>query len=813
MHRMSSAPSHAAQCRWVHRLPTSQAASPCAQTRLVARDRTPQPRQQPGQQHPGTPSAPTIVAVSPRYPLAAPPPAYPPSASRSRSYTPERQRLHGGQPHPAVQKDGAASSSARSQRYAASPVSRGATSSITACPPNRPPATAVATQRFEKCQEGSIVQIGHYKFQCHGMLGRGSFSEVYAATTHGAKESTEAAIKDITCKSQEELQQALFEAHLLSSLSGDLANRGQHEAMLSSALKIPLYLAHQVDQSRAGEWHVRMAMTRVPGEALDTFLKRTGPGKVCTAAHLRRSLDLAAQLILQIGPTLERVSEHAWHRDVNSHNILICDETTAGSLSHSQHAEKLAAHASFCLIDFGLAVEVQTWPTCWKTADIGGDCRYWPPSSWLMSFYGAEAMKGKPDLCRQYQTRLDIYGLAVTALELLCIEVLGADRQADVEQLPQEWKALLRSWASFWSDVSRWHSQVYDVFSRGGDITPLYTRLAQECVVDKVLAHVLTVRENLRACAKDAETGMGHRELLCVLAEMLDEGSQIALQDMILAVDPGPGHQQKVAPPRSPIGNTGPLAAAPRRAKGHSLQAQPPALHQHSSQPVPPVLSPSPSLLLPAPATPAYPSTGQSTPTACIGQQWPPQAACRSGQGPSTPTAWQWYSPGTVGQITSPTAGSQPVQQPSRSAALAQQAAGITFQNEAWRGGSHTPQMLPRGPCPHSYVPSPTAGMTTPSASTRPTVTRAVSVQPAARRPEVPTQSRSYACPVPADAHQPPMARPLLATSGSSTPLHTVQRAPSPAGLVTKVHRANERGGLSSVSRTYQLSRAKLAGA
>eukprot|EP00971_Amphidinium_carterae_P344909 6485586-Amphidinium_carterae.1 len=35
----------------------------------------------------------------------------------------------------------------------------------------------------------------------------------------------------------------------------------------------------------------------------------------------------------------------------------------------------------------------------------------------------SEAMKGRADLCRQYQTRLDIYGLAVTALELLGIEV------------------------------------------------------------------------------------------------------------------------------------------------------------------------------------------------------------------------------------------------------------------------------------------------------------------------------------------------------------------------------------------------------
>jgi len=779
MHRMSSAPSHPAQCRWVHRLPTSNVTSPCAQTRHGTRDRTPQPRQLTGQQHPSTSlAAPTIIAVSPHPPQ---------SAARSRSFTPE---LPQGHPYPVVQTEGASSST---RRCATSPVSRGAVS-ITACPPNRPPATPVAQQRFEKCQEGSSVQIGTFKFQCHGMLGRGSFSEVYAATAHS--DGTEAAIKDITCKSQEELQQALFEAHLLSGLSAD--SRKQAAAAASSRLKIPLYLSHQVDQSKAGEWHVRMAMTRVPGEALDTFLKRAGPGKTATTNQLRCALSLAAQLILQIGPTLERVSEHAWHRDVNSHNVLICDETTAGSLSRSQDSQKLLDNANFCLIDFGLAVEVKTWPSCWKTADIGGDCRYWPPSSWLMSFYGAEAMKGRADLCRQYQTRLDIYGLAVTALELLGIEVLGVDKQADVEDLPQEWKDLFRSWTSFWSDVTRWHSQVYEVFSRGGDITPLYTRLAQESVVEKVLAHAQAVREDLRACAKDAETALGHRELLCVLAEMLDEGSQVALQDMILAVQPT--QRPKVAPPK--IGATVPLAAPPR-AKGHSLQAQPPAVRSHSSKPVPtPLVSPSPSLLLPAPASSGYPSTGQCTPTACAGQQGPTQSACRSGQGHHTTSAWQWYSPGAVGPLTPPTSGSQPAQQPTRSAVYAPQAAsGMAFQNEAWRG-AHTPQLLTRGPCPHSYVPVGTM----PAANGRPTVARAVSVQPSARRPEVAPQSRSYACPVSTD-YQLPMSRPMLPASGSATPM---QRAPSPAAVVTKVHRANERGLL---SRPYQLSRAKLAGA
>ena len=40
---------------------------------------------------------------------------------------------------------------------------------------------------------------------------------------------------------------------------------------------------------------------------------------------LRRGCELAASLVKQIGPTLEQMAPLAWHRDVNSHNILVSD--------------------------------------------------------------------------------------------------------------------------------------------------------------------------------------------------------------------------------------------------------------------------------------------------------------------------------------------------------------------------------------------------------------------------------------------------------------------------------------------------------
>jgi len=746
-----------------------------------------------------------------------------------------------------------------------------------------PPAAAPATPKLEKCQEGARISVGQFKFLCQGLLGRGSFSEVYSATLMSGKNGSEAAIKDITCRSQHELQQALFEAHLLCSLNNGSPSR-RSAAEVSRPLKIPLYLSHQVDQSNACEWHVRMAMTKVPGEALDAFLKRASPDRLPAQDRLRSGLALAAQLVVQIGPTLDQVSEHAWHRDVNSHNILISDESTqssgGGTLDRSGDLENLASKASFWLIDFGLAVEVKTWPTSWQTADIGGDCRYWPPSSWLMSFYGAEAMKGKADLCRQYETRLDIYGLAVTALELLCIEVVGVDRQADVEELGEEWQELLQAWGSFWSDVSRWHAQVYEVFSRGGDITSLYTRLAKERVVDTVLEHLTAVRRCLRACAKDVETAHGHRELLCVLAEMLDEGSQVTLQDMVLAVDPKSVVSSKAAE-KSVSAPPGPALAPPpplKKPNGHSLQAPPPMpsfvpltipvpVSQQQQKPALP--SPTPSLVLPvqqqvsSPAGAAplpvfgVPPTRQPSPA---GSRWATPQPNRVLQGltsaSSSAPQGQWRaalgaglpSPATSSGLQPAAAAAQncrgrsPVHTHSSPSCFAREVTSTT-----WRPApaSYTPQLFPRaagvpraaspsppgpaGACVSSFVPMPA----TPGTATglRPAVTRAVSVQPAARRPDPAAaaaaarasgtqtpQSRSYTvCPTAPGVQQPPPPGALMRPVTSPCVAHhppTAHRAASPAAThVLSTPRGPAEDKSKVVANRTHLGRAKLAGA
>merc|ERR1719498_360909 len=390
---------------------------------------------------------------------------------------------------------------------------------------------------------GAEAVIGAYRFRCTGVLGRGSFSEVWAGEEVGGQsaEPLEVALKDINCQAKSDLQQALFEANMILDFASG-AQCSYSKGSPPPQLRIPRYLSHRVDPRKgSGDgWRVRMAMTRVPGEPLDSFLKKHPPAGQDVQSAVRRGCMLAMQMIRQLAPTLDIISQRAVHRDVNAHNVLLSDAVDGGVFRSNAEPEEAASRANFWLIDFGLAVDSTTWSTAWREADIGGDCRYWPQSSWFVCFWGADEIAAKKDLSAQYTNRLDIFGLGITALELLCTTALDGSNAAGCQTgssdgLRGSWRRLLDAWTKYWTDVTRWHTMIYRVFSLGGDVGPLYQELAKERVVDKILTRMANIRQCLRQCVNRTEDPR-IQSLLGVLAEMLDESSSFGFREAVQAL-------------------------------------------------------------------------------------------------------------------------------------------------------------------------------------------------------------------------------------------------------------------------------------
>lgn len=244
-------------------------------------------------------------------------------------------------------------------------------------------------------------------------------------------------------------------------------------------------------------------------------------------------------LVRQLGPTLERISRLAWHRDVNPRNVLISDGST-GQLLDSTAPKASVSNARFWLIDFGLAVDSRSWGARWSTSAISGDCRYWPTSAWLMWLSGPEGVRENQKWVTQYETKLDSYALGIMALEMLCSPALANDDGNKIDpktdELRGSWRRLLTAWTKYMRDVTRWHGEIFRVFSSGGDIAPLYNKLSQERAAEVVQHRVATLCSCLRACV-DRTHDPAIQNLLWAVSELIDENSNVSLREAVKAVN------------------------------------------------------------------------------------------------------------------------------------------------------------------------------------------------------------------------------------------------------------------------------------
>lgn len=369
-------------------------------------------------------------------------------------------------------------------------------------------------------------------FVLDGILGKGSFGVVYCAyeedsTTDG--KPVEAAVKEIRCRSEKERKQAEYEAALMKRLSSErignanstrplsMDSDGSHGGSGPSSqshrrLCCPALLAHQSVATAPNNWTVMIAMERVPGIPLDDFTKDT-------KLSYQEGVALCRELLEQLCPTLERVAPHCVHRDINAHNIMLHAPVTPSTASETGPRDDRPAISDnkprFTLIDFGLATETTSWRTGdWKSKDIGGDCRYWPVSSWKLFMFGFRYLLQDTQVANEYLYNLDVHSLVLTCVQLL-VEVAGG-------KFPDCAAVLEKAWSKYWEDALRFWKQLYACFkSRAGDWNALKCAFTQQQVVDTTERNLKALRAALSACANAEGEAASTSALFRTLSRML----------------------------------------------------------------------------------------------------------------------------------------------------------------------------------------------------------------------------------------------------------------------------------------------------
>jgi len=349
--------------------------------------------------------------------------------------------------------------------------------------PAAPLVEDVAQARAELA-DGVCVRIGSEVLRVTSPIGEGSFGVVWGAKS---SKSDDIAIKEIRCRSEQAAAEAIAEGRILHMLGST-----------GAVERIPTFVSSCVEQIGPEDWRARMAMTQVPGVALNRFLERRSLEVAMEfpqpKTQVVEACQFARELIMQMAPAFARISSLAYHRDVNPRNILY---DASGGCS------------CFSLIDFGLAVDsvdwhVGVWQTqggegavgAWQVRGVAGDCRHWPVSAWLMLEHGPKALLAQPQLCLEYKTHLDLHSLGITAVQVfseltpglgqpqtLLQQSSSSAAASDLAQDPAAFDSegsddatvlarlseLKAAWEAYWADAVYYWRRLFEAYCRSGD--------------------------------------------------------------------------------------------------------------------------------------------------------------------------------------------------------------------------------------------------------------------------------------------------------------------------------------------------------
>jgi len=335
--------------------------------------------------------------------------------------------------------------------------------------------------------DGDVVTIGQTQFVVGGVLGEGAYARVWAAEGPAQED---VAIKEMRCGQgpgilpDATLQRAVFEVSAMQKLTD-----GQEE-LACPTIYAPRVIDHQfwpLGPATPGAYLCRVAMSRRAGVPLVDWLERrtrrsravaprSGVDSDEVGRYCRSFFDavmVARTMLVQLCPTFEKLNLGiAYHRDVNARNLLIYSPTDGDPNEQAIGAAPPDSSLLQCsIVDFGNSTDARAWigppgEGSWQVENPTGDARYWGPASWLRFLGGAQAVLSDAGLTRQYARRLDIFAMAICALEIigklhnvecppeLTLRSLARMRGAEV-RLVHCVQRLRNSWSAYWTMAVR----------------------------------------------------------------------------------------------------------------------------------------------------------------------------------------------------------------------------------------------------------------------------------------------------------------------------------------------------------------------
>lgn len=362
--------------------------------------------------------------------------------------------------------------------------------------------------------------VGQRRFQLQNVIGRGAFGVVWRALDRESGDDS-VAMKVVNAKDGPAFATASFEAELLQILTLALPS-----GRPAQRLHAPLYLAHSATRNASGGGTVRLAMSYLPGIAVDRWLYGISdeehksvdvaqlvdghlPGGQQGSMWLAEACATVKNLLLQLSGVFMHLMPIAFHRDVSSHNVLVHFREGDGCDPQSM---------DFSLIDFGLAVRSGSWPSEWRQSNLAGDPRYWAPAAWMAFAFGFKYVGTHPNpgFQQQYVSRMDQFATGIMGLEVLF--ALWHAAEAYDGSLPGALE-IRAAWCRLWVQVV----QLFQLFHRRG-AQEVRQHLAQSH--DEGVTGLVGSLRQLRAALRQAALYPQHEQwasLLRLLADLVDE--------------------------------------------------------------------------------------------------------------------------------------------------------------------------------------------------------------------------------------------------------------------------------------------------